>query len=118
MKTFVQKLAKYYVLSPMEAFQRSRRYVENRELIHAAMGLAGESGEVLDLIKKSVNYGSPLNDDKFLEECGDTVHYLARVLEQRGFTIADAQTANLKKLALRFPEGYSDTAAIDRKDQG
>lgn len=114
--SFEKTIQEYYVMRPDEDLARDQRYLENRELIHACMGLSGESGELVDLIKKSVNYGKPLDTDKLLNEAGDVVHYLARILDAHGFTLEDAKAANLDKLEARFPQGYTDKAAIDRKD--
>ncbi len=117
---FEQEIAKYYVMDPKEDAMRSSRYLEERELIHACLGLAGETGELIDLIKKSVNYGSPLSPldkGKLLNEAGDVIHYLARILSQNGFTLEDAKAANLAKLSKRYPNGYSNKAAITKRDQ-
>ena len=115
---FSEKIASYYKLSNEESDQRNQSYLENRELIHATMGLCGEAGEVMDLVKKSVNYSKPLDREKLLEECGDTLHYLARVLTEAGSSLEEAIEHNLKKLSKRFPQGYSHEAAINRQDLG
>ena len=118
MKDFAIQIDQYYVMGPIESMIRTANYVKERELIHAALGLAGEAGEVVDLIKKSVNYNTPLLEFDLLNECGDTLHYLTRILSLNGFTLQDAVDANLTKLSARFPTGYSNTAAIERKDIG
>jgi NTP pyrophosphatase (non-canonical NTP hydrolase) len=114
--SFEAKIQEYYVMRPDEDMARDERYLANRELIHACMGLAGETGELVDLVKKSVNYGKPLDLDKLLNEAGDVIHYLARILDAHGLTLENAKAANLDKLAARFPQGYTDQAAIERKD--
>lgn len=100
-----------------ESKGRDARYTEHRELIHSCLGLAGEAGEVVDLIKKSVSYGTPIYTGHLLEECGDTLHYLARILDYWGFTLEDAKKHNLDKLHKRFPNGYSNKDAIERNDK-
>lgn len=84
--------------------------------LHAAVGLSGESGEVLDLIKKSWVYGKPLDTDKLKTEAGDTLHYLVMLCITQGWTLEDLAANNKAKLDLRYPTGYSDAAAIARKD--
>lgn len=116
MKDFAKIINSYYLLSEEENIQRQQNYLDNIEFIHASMGLAGEAGEVLDLVKKSVNYNTPLDREKFLDECGDTLHYLVRTLAEQGFTLDDAASANLRKLERRYPDGYSNAAAVARKD--
>lgn len=114
--SFEKTIQEYYVMRPDEDLARDQRYLENRELIHACMGLSGETGELVDLVKKSVNYGKPLDIEKLLNEAGDVIHYLARILDSYDFTLEHAKAANLDKLAARFPQGYTDKAAIERKD--
>lgn len=90
--------------------------VQGRAL-HAAVGVAGEAGELLDAIKKNWIYGKPLDLENVIEECGDLMFYVAALLDQYGFTFADAANANYAKLAKRYPEGYTDAAAQARADK-
>lgn len=85
--------------------------------MHAAAGLAGESGEVLDLIKKHWVYNKPLDREKLLEEMGDVHHYFTQLCLITGFTLEDVIANNTAKLIKRYPEGYTDAAAIARADQ-
>ncbi|SMF51828.1 nucleoside triphosphate pyrophosphohydrolase family protein [Pseudobacteriovorax antillogorgiicola] len=114
---YEKSLIRFYTLSEADDQARSQNYLVNRELIHACMGLCGETGEIMDLVKKSVNYDKPLDQDKLLEECGDVIHYLARILDLNELTLQDAMNHNLEKLNKRFPEGYNHQAAIQRRDQ-
>jgi NTP pyrophosphatase (non-canonical NTP hydrolase) len=116
--SFERSIQEYYVMRPDEDLARDERYLDNRELIHACLGLSGETGELVDLVKKTVNYGKELDTAKLLNEAGDVIHYLARILDSFGFTLEDAKAANLNKLQSRFPHGYTDKAAIERKDVG
>jgi len=86
-------------------------------ILHAAVGIAGEAGEILDSVKKSWIYGKPEDAANILEECGDAMFYIVALLQQYGFTLADAQAANVAKLQKRYPDGYSDADAITRKDK-
>lgn len=114
--SYEEKIGQYYHLTPEEAGLRRQQYETHQELIHASMGLCGESGEVMDMIKKSVNYSRPLDKSQLLEECGDVLHYLARVLDLNGLSLEDAKAHNISKLQKRFPNGYSNHAAISRED--
>jgi len=90
---------------------------EKLRLVHAAMGIAGEAGEVADAVKKHWVYGKPLDTENVLEECGDILFYVAACLDLCGFTLDDAMTHNMEKLKKRYPEGYTDAAAIERADK-
>lgn len=89
--------------------------VQGRAL-HAAVGIAGESGEILDAMKKTWIYEKPLDLVNIIEECGDCLFYIAALLDQYGFTLGYA-AANYEKLARRYPYGYTDQAAIARADK-
>lgn len=86
--------------------------------LHAAVGVAGESGELLDAIKKTWIYNKPLDVENVLEECGDLLFYIQALLMQYGFTMGDAAQHNYAKLAKRYPAGtYTDQAAQERADK-
>ena len=86
------------------------------DLTHAAMGIAGESGEVVDLIKKAVVNGHELDNEKVKEEVGDLLFYLQMVGMTCGFTLERAMLDNMAKLTHRYPDGYSDLASTMRRD--
>lgn len=102
-------------------FQSKRMGVNG--FMHAASGLAGESGEVLDHMKKCWVYDRVLPLPEVLEEMGDTIHYffmlLIKLEEETGakFTLADIFRNNMLKLQKRYPNGFSKEAAIARADK-
>lgn len=70
----------------------------------AALGLPGEVGEVLELVKKDRRIGDarqPLDKDKFLKECGDVLFYLVRLGYKNGLTFEEIVEGNVKKLSKR-----------------
>ena len=79
------------------------------------MGLCGESGEVIDLVKKHVSHGHPLNREKLIDELGDVAWYLAECAEAIGITLEDVLTHNIEKLKKRYPEGFSTERSINRE---
>lgn len=97
---------------PADRSERRDRAGTYEETIEACLGLAGESGEVVDLIKKTIYYGKPLDRKKLAEELGDTLHYLTRLCELNGFDVMDIAAGNIHKLEKRYKSGYSDGAAI------
>ena len=90
---------------------------ETLRLVHAAIGIAGEAGEVVDAVKKHWVYGKPLDKENVLEECGDILFYVSACLNLCGYTLNDAYAHNVAKLSKRYPEGYTDSAAIARADK-
>lgn len=85
--------------------------------LHAAVGAAGEAGELLDAIKKTWVYNKPLDEENVLEECGDMLFYIQLQLNVSGLTILDAIEHNAAKLRKRYPDGYTDQAAQARADK-
>lgn len=93
------------------SFLRSRSELEPLSATQArvalyALGLAGESGEVVDEIKKMLFHGKPFDRDRLLSEIGDVIWYVDRLLWVIGATFPDAMEANDAKLAARYPDGW------------
>lgn len=88
------------------------------DLLHAVMGIAGESGEVLDLIKKHYFYNKPLDMGAVVEELGDIEFYLQAMRMCLGLDRKDILIANMVKLSKRYGSGsYSDAQAQARADK-
>lgn len=94
----------------------AKKHTGNDGYMHAAAGLSGESGEVLDLIKKVWVYGKPLDRGKLIEELGDIMFYWQAAANLLGLSAHEIKRENMRKLNKRYPQGYSDKAAIERVD--
>ena len=96
-------------------------FVKRREgtdgFMHAAVGMVGESGEILEHIKKMWVYGKPFDHAKMHEEMGDLFHYFTMMCIKLGISWEDVINNNVTKLKKRYPNGYSDADAIARVDQ-
>ena len=75
---------------------------------HLALGLTGEAGEVADLIKKSQYIDGSIDWSHLEEELGDVLWYLQALCNVIGFSIEDLAKANVKKLAKRRPQDYTE----------
>lgn len=80
------------------------------------LGIAGEAGEVADIIKKEVGHKHPADPLKILNELGDDMWYLTRIAAEYGFTMEEVAIANIKKLKERYPDGFSPEASMKRVD--
>ena len=87
----------------------------DKTLIIAALGLGGESGEVLDHIKKYYGHGHKLDIDYLKKELGDILWYVAYMTEVLGLDLEDVAKCNIEKLAKRYPDGFSSEASKDRQ---
>lgn len=89
--------------------------IEKKELIlNAAMGLCGESGEVIDLVKKHLFQGHDLDDEKLIKELGDVAWYLAEAATALNVNLSEILEKNIKKLENRFPDGFNSNRSINR----
>lgn len=86
-------------------------------LLHGAVGVAGEAGELLDAVKKNWAYNKPLDAHNVIEELGDLEFYLQAIRSHLGFTRLQILEANVAKLTKRYPTGYTDEAAAARADK-
>lgn len=91
---------------------------EDAHMMHMAIGISGEAGELLDAIKKRVIYRKNLDRENVIEELGDLEFYLEGLRQGIGVTREECIDANIAKLSKRY-EGlrYSDTAAQERADK-
>lgn len=90
---------------------------QTEQLANAAMGLAGEAGEVCDYIKKVLFQGHELNTRKVVEEVGDVLFYAAAILSAMGEELDEAAQANIAKLLNRYPEGFDANRSVNRMDK-
>jgi len=90
---------------------------EKVNMWHAATGIAGEAGELLDCIKKCVVYNQPLDRENAIEELGDLEFYMEALRQELKLSREEVLAANVAKLEKRYPRSYSDQAAKERKDK-
>ncbi len=81
-----------------------------------AIGLAGEAGEVNELVKKGIFHQHGLDKAKMFKELGDVMWYVAALCTKLGFSLEDVMQANIDKLRQRYPDGYNTTDSVKRVD--
>ena len=79
-------------------------------LINSVMGLCGESGEAIDIVKKWLAQGHDLDKDH-----GDIAWYLAEAATALDLSLEGILQANLDKLKKRYPQGFDKNNSIHRK---
>lgn len=77
-------------------------------LLQGLMGLCGESGESIDILKKHLYQGHELNREHLVNELGDVTWYLALSADALGYTLEDIFKKNIEKLNDRYPDGWFD----------
>jgi NTP pyrophosphatase (non-canonical NTP hydrolase) len=87
------------------------------KLTLGALGLAGEAGEVVDIVKKWRYQGHGFDALRFREEMGDILWYLALMCSAFGWTLDDVIAANIRKMHERYPDGFSTERSLHRKEE-
>ena len=85
-------------------------------LINGVMGLCGESGEAIDIVKKHLHQGHPLDKEKLLKELGDIAWYLAETAYALDTPLDTVLEQNIAKLKARYPEGFETEKSLSRQE--
>lgn len=90
--------------------------LSERDLLSsAAMGVAGEAGEVADAVKKVLYHGHPLNRFELEKELGDVLWYVALCCTVLGVPMSEVAATNIRKLSARYPDGFSCERSLHRE---
>lgn len=111
----------------MGTILRRMAHPESLRLTHASFGIQTESGEVADIVKKGIFYGKemdPLTGEftekakaHMKEELGDLLWYIAIACDVLDVEIGQVMAENIDKLKKRYPDKFTDEAAIARADK-
>jgi len=98
-----------------QAYQAIQSHANNKEeVMHWAIGLGEEAGEVLSVIKHRY-YGDLYNENDLLNELGDVLWHVAALCTATGLSLETVAAYNLAKLQHRYPTGQFDMQrSIDR----
>ena len=88
---------------------------EKDVLINGVMGLCGESGEVIDIVKKHLAQGHSLDKEKLAKELGDVAWYLAETAYAIGYPLEEILQMNIDKLKTRYPDGFDPEKSMNRE---
>lgn len=83
-------------------------------LINSVMGLCGESGEAIDIVKKWLAQGHELDKEHLAKELGDIAWYLAEAAMALDIPLEDILQANIDKLKKRYLEGFDSKKSLTR----
>ena len=85
-------------------------------LINSVMGLCGESGEAIDIVKKWLAQGHELDRARLAKELGDVAWYLAVAAHSIGYDLDTIFQMNVDKLEARYPNGFEAERSLHRKE--
>lgn len=90
---------------------------EELMIIWNAIGLAGEAGEVADLVKKGIFHQHGIDKSKLAKELGDCLWYIAALCTKLDLPLSEIMRSNINKLESRYPDGYTSEDSINRARQ-
>jgi NTP pyrophosphatase (non-canonical NTP hydrolase) len=83
-------------------------------LLHAALGCGTEAGELLDIAKKALVQGKPVDRLHVIEEAGDLLWYVVLALDAVGSNLDEAMAGNVAKLDERYRGFYAHSKSLVR----
>lgn len=85
-------------------------------ILNGCLGLAGETGELLDMIKKWIFHNKEFDIEHAKKELGDVCWYIAMIAQSFGWNLDEIMKMNIDKLKARYPEGFDTELSNHRKD--
>ncbi|AVK63200.1 nucleotide pyrophosphohydrolase [Lactobacillus sp. CBA3606] len=86
-----------------QALANRTLYGNEQVLTNLSLGLASETGQVVDLVKKYTFHGKSLNKDQLTKQMGDVLWYLSQVAEWADIPFDDVAQQNIAKLNQKYP---------------
>ncbi|MBQ8150366.1 MAG: nucleoside triphosphate pyrophosphohydrolase family protein [Clostridia bacterium] len=83
-------------------------------LINSVMGLCGESGEAIDIVKRWMAQGHALDKEHLARELGDIAWYLAEAATALEIPLEEIFQGNIDKLKKRYPDGFEVRRSLVR----
>ncbi len=98
----------------MAALRTANKLNDKQLILNGALGLAGESGEVADHLKKHMFQGHDFDKKHVAKELGDICWYIAITAKGIGYTLEEIMQMNIDKLVARYPDGFDPDKSINR----
>lgn len=101
-----------------ELAMRTKREEDTKleNLLNGCIGLAGETGEVCDIVKKYAFQGHKLERNKIVDELSDCMWYIALTADSIGCDLDSIMEHNINKLKKRYPNGFEAERSINRTE--
>ena len=84
--------------------------------MNGVMGLAGESGECVDIVKKHLFHNHPLDREHLAKELGDVMWYIAVTAYSIDYSLDKIMRMNVEKLRKRYPDGFDPDRSRNREE--
>lgn len=113
---------KYYLcrITPNDYQRRCMRTAptnSHSDLIeNGVMGMCGEAGEAIDIVKKYLYQGHELDKDHLILELGDVLWYVATCAEGLNVSLEEVMVRNIEKLQKRYKTEFTAEESIHRAE--
>ena len=90
-------------------------------LLTAAVGMSAESGEFIEVVKKMIFQGKPVNEENLFHlkrELGDVMWYVAQACMALDTSFDEIVEMNVDKLKARYPGGEFDVHKSENRAEG
>ena len=98
-----------------------RQGINIERLLTGAVGLSAEAGELMEIVKKLIFQGKPVNEETIFHmkrELGDVMWYIMQVLMALNVELEEVVEMNVEKLAKRYPGGQFDPFYSENRQEG
>jgi NTP pyrophosphatase (non-canonical NTP hydrolase) len=113
MEDYIQQVLRTESID-FEGMKKRLNDINTLRLLHAAMGKVTEAGEFIDVLKKYIAYGKPIDTTNLKEELGDGFWYDGIACDVLNTNFDIEQQRNIAKLQSRYPEKFDFDNAINR----
>ena len=97
------------------ALRTLNKNLNQKEILEdGLMGLNGEAGECIDILKKHLFQGHKLDKEHLAKEIGDVAWYMAVTAHAIDYDLEDIFKLNVDKLKTRYPDGFKEDLSIYR----
>ena len=98
-----------------QALRTESKARDHDRILQGLMGLNGEAGEAIDILKKHYFHGHTLDTKHLALELGDIAWYLALSADALGYDLETVLRLNIEKLRKRYPDGFETERSVNRE---
>lgn len=113
----MSELFEKYTLQAKRTLSTDILKTEEETVSMLCMGLAGETGEVVDYLKKIIFHKHTFNREILIKELGDMMWYFALLCDLYCINIEEVLQKNIEKLKIRYPSGFTISDSINNRNR-
>ena len=89
---------------------------EEMQMLQGVMGMNGEAGEAIDIVKKLLFHGHKLDKEHLTKELGDVLWYVATCADAIGYNLDTIMRMNIDKLTARYGDAFDSEKSQHRRE--